>query len=144
MPDAQLPDDPATPEPQDWYSAEVLEQFPLSSKSHWDVPIVVNGQRIHLLASHPTPPTFDGPEDRNGRRNHDEIRFRVDYTGPAEQGGYVVDDKGRKGGLASTDSSEPGRPGPGASFIILGDLNGDPHDGDGAAGISACQRPSSL
>jgi hypothetical protein len=137
MPDAQLPDDPATPEPHDWYSAEVLKQFPLSSKSHWDVPILVNGQQIHILASHPTPPTFDGPEDRNGRRNHDEIRFWIDYTGPAEQGAYIVDDKGQKGGLAPTDSSEPGRPGSGASFIILGDLNGDPHDGDGAVGISA-------
>ena len=27
------------------------------------------------LCSHPTPPVFDGPEDRNGRRNHDEIRL---------------------------------------------------------------------
>lgn len=138
MPDAQLPDDPATPKPHDWYSAEVLEQFPLSSKSHWDVPVIVNNQRIHLLASHPTPPTFDGAENRNGRRNHDEIRFWVDYTGPAEQGSYIYDDKGERGNLeAITPSSEPGRPAPDASFIILGDLNGDPHDGDGPAGISA-------
>lgn len=137
MPDAQLPDDPTTPEPNDWYSDEVLEQFPLSSKSHWDVPIVVNGERIHLLASHPTPPTFDGAEDRNGRRNHDEIRFWVDYTGPAEQGAYITDDKGARGGLIAHSSSEPGRPSPGVSFVILGDLNGDPHDGDGPAGISA-------
>lgn len=164
MPDAQLPDDPATPEPKDWYSAEVLEQFPLSSKSHWDVPIVVNGERIHLLASHPTPPTFDGPEDRNGRRNHDEIRFWVDYTGPAEQGAYIYDDKRQRGGIAteggqrsgiggqkqeereesispdtSADRSRPtSDPRPFASsFIILGDLNGDLHDGDGPAGISA-------
>ena len=28
----------------------------------------------------PTPPAFDGEEDRNGRRNHDEIRFWVDYV----------------------------------------------------------------
>jgi len=137
MPEAQLPDDPATPEPKDWYSTEALEQFPLSSKSHWDVPIVVNGQRLHLLASHPTPPTFDGAEDRNGRRNHDEIRFWVDYTGPAEQGAYIYDDKGKRGGLAASSSGEPGRPGPGASFVLLGDLNGDPHDGDGPQGISA-------
>jgi 3-phytase len=137
MPEAQLPDNPATPEPKDWYSTEVLEQFPLSSKSHWDVPIVVNGRRLHLLASHPTPPTFDGAEDRNGRRNHDEIRFWVDYTGPAEQGAYIYDDKGERGGLTASSSSEPGRPGPGASFVILGDLNGDPHDGDGPQGISA-------
>ena len=142
MPDAKLPDDPKTTEPADWYPAAALEQFPLSSKSHWDVPITIDGQRIHLLASHPTPPTFDGPEDRNGRRNHDELRFWVDYTGPSTQAGYIYDDKGRRGGLSSTPSSEPGLPDPGDSapaptFIILGDLNGDPHDGDGPHGISA-------
>lgn len=160
MPDAQLPDDATTPEPRDWYSAEILEQFPLSSKSHWDVPIVVNGQRVHLLASHPTPPTFDGPEDRNGLRNHDEIRFWVDYTGRAEQGAYIYDDKGKSGGITteggqrsdakdqekgkaissdtklSTPTSDLQPPSP-VSFVILGDLNGDPHDGDGPAGISA-------
>jgi hypothetical protein len=36
MPGALLPDDPATPEPADWYSPEELEVFRLSSKSHWD------------------------------------------------------------------------------------------------------------
>ena len=30
---------------------------------------------LHLLAWHATPPVFDGPEDRNGRRNHDEAAF---------------------------------------------------------------------
>lgn len=137
MPNAKLPDDPQTPEPADWYSAAALEQFPLSSKSHWDVPIIIDGQRIHLLASHPTPPTFDGDEDRNGRRNHDELRFWVDYTGPAEQGAYIYDDSGNRGGLAAHSSSRPSLPGAGVSFVILGDLNGDPHDGDGPHGISA-------
>ena len=135
MPDAKLPDDPKTTEPADWYPAAALEQFPLSSKSHWDVPITIDGQRIHLLASHPTPPTFDGPEDRNGRRNHDELRFWIDYTGPVEQGAYIYDDNGQRGGLAASpvksDSPEE------HSFVILGDLNGDPHDGDGKAGIAA-------
>ncbi len=138
MPGAKLPDDLQTPEPADWYSSAALEQFPLSSKSHWDVPIIIEGQRLHLLASHPTPPTFDGPEDRNGRRNHDELRFWVDYTGPPAQAGYIYDDKGTQGGLitspirrdAPVERSPP-------NFIILGDLNGDPHDGDGPAGISA-------
>jgi hypothetical protein len=137
MPNAQLPDDPATPQPSDWYASEILEQFPLSSKSHWDVPIRVNGERIHLLASHPTPPTFDGAEDRNGRRNHDEIRFWVDYTGPAEQGAYIYDDNGKHGGLAPAETREPGPLAPGTLFVILGDLNGDPHDGDGPEGIAA-------
>ena len=139
MPEAQLPDDAKTPEPRDWYSAEILEQFPLSSKSHWDVPINVDGQSIHLLASHPTPPTFDGAEDRNGRRNHDEIRFWVDYTGPAEQGAYIYDDIGKQGGLSASRVSRdaPTERSSAPHFVVLGDLNGDPHDGDGPAGITA-------
>jgi len=44
------------------------------------------------------PPTFDGPEDRNGKRNHDEIRFWTDYVTPG-QGGYIYDDAGKVGGL---------------------------------------------
>jgi 3-phytase len=124
MPGARLPDDPATAEPADWFPAEALEKFPLSSKSHWDVPVTIDGRAVHLLASHPTPPVYDGAEDRNGRRNHDEVRFWADYVGPAEGSAYVYDDAGRRGGLAA-----------GESFVVLGDLNGDPHDGDGPEGI---------
>ncbi|MEQ8935235.1 MAG: endonuclease/exonuclease/phosphatase family protein, partial [Amphiplicatus sp.] len=47
MPGAMLPDDPATPAQADWYSPETLADFRLSSKSHWDVPILVGGARIH-------------------------------------------------------------------------------------------------
>lgn len=114
MPDALVPIDPETGEP--WYSPEEWAEFRLSSKSHWDVPVrLPNGAILHLLASHPTPPAFDGPEQRNQKRNHDEIRFWADYLGGED---YIVDDKGRRGGLES-----------GASFIILGDLNADPQKG---------------
>ncbi|MCK0117560.1 endonuclease/exonuclease/phosphatase family protein [Isoptericola sp. S6320L] len=119
MPGALLPDDPATPEPADWFSAEELDAVRLSSKSHWDVPIRVGRQTVHVLASHPTPPTFDGPEDRNGRRNHDEIRFWADYVTPGTASRYIEDDDGGRGGLH-----------PGAPFVILGDQNADPYDGD--------------
>ncbi len=61
------------------YPAANAAQLRLSSKSHWDVPVEVRGKVVHLLASHPTPPVFDGPEDRNGRRNFDEIRLWADY-----------------------------------------------------------------
>jgi hypothetical protein len=119
MPENLLPDDPATPDTSnDWYSAEELEVLPLSSKSHWDVPIEVDGEMIHVLVSHPTPPTFDGEEDRNGRRNHDEIRFWSDYVTPGE-GDYIVDDEGTTGGLTE-----------GSAFVIMGDQNADPFDGD--------------
>lgn len=118
MPGARLPDDPATPQPQDWYSPEELAVLPLSSKSHWDVPINVDGEIVHILAAHPTPPVFDGPEDRNGLRNADEIRFWADYVTPGK-GGYIHDDQGGTGGLAA-----------GERFVIVGDYNADPNDGD--------------
>lgn len=119
MPGALLPDDPATPEPADWFSPEELEVVRLSSKSHWDLPVRVGRQTVHVLASHPTPPTFDGPEDRNGRRNHDEIRFWADYVTPGRASRYIYDDDGGRGGLR-----------PGASFVVVGDQNADPLDGD--------------
>jgi hypothetical protein len=122
MPGALLPDDPATAAPNDWYSPDELDIFRLSSKSHWDVPIDVgHGKRVHFLVSHPTPPVFDGPEDRNGTRNHDEIRFWADYIDPGASG-YIYDDKGRRGGLAR-----------GEHFVIAGDMNADPFDGDSTA-----------
>lgn len=124
MPGALLPDDPATPEPADWYSPEELAIFRLSSKSHWDVPVDLGRSTVHLLVSHPTPPVFDGPEDRNGRRNHDEIRFWADYVSPG-QSAYIYDDDGRGGGLARGDL-----------FVIAGDLNSDPFDGDSIPGAA--------
>jgi hypothetical protein len=47
----------------------------LSSTAHWDVPVMTDAGPLHLLAWSATPPVFDGPEDRNGRRNHDEAAF---------------------------------------------------------------------
>ena len=90
MPNALKPINPETQLP--FYSKKAWQGFRLSSKSHWDVPIQVNGKTIHVLASHPTPPVFDGPEDRNGKRNHDEIRFWHDYIS-AENNQYIYDDK---------------------------------------------------
>jgi 3-phytase/alkaline phosphatase D len=118
MPGALLPDNPATPEANDWYSPQELAVFRLSSKSHWDIPVIVNGEVVHVLAAHPTPPVFDGPEDRNGTRNHDEIRLWSDYVTPGK-GDYIYDDEGTFGGL-----------GEGRRFVIVGDYNADPFDGD--------------
>lgn len=122
MPGALLPDDPTTTAPGDYYSAAEREVFRLSSKSHWDLPLQVGGKVVHFLVSHPTPPVFDGPEDRNGRRNFDEIRFWADYIHPA-RGRYIYDDNGRRGGLAG-----------GSLFVIAGDENSDPVDGDSRPG----------
>jgi hypothetical protein len=119
MPGALLPDDPATGAPADWYSAEELAVLPLSSKSHWDVPVRVGHETVHVLAAHPTPPSFDGVEDRNGLRNHDEIRLWADYVRGGRAARYLYDDEGHRGGLR-----------PGSSFVIVGDYNADPVDGD--------------
>jgi hypothetical protein len=122
MPGALLPDDPNTPAPADWYSPAELEVFRLSSKSHWDIPLQIGHKVVHFLVSHPTPPVFDGPEDRNGTRNFDEIRFWADYILPSRSG-YIYDDQGQFGGLK-----------PGAVFVIAGDQNSDPLDGDSIPG----------
>jgi len=116
LPDALLPDKLGTSIPFDWYSPEALAVLPLSSKSHWDVPVRIGHVTLHLLASHPTPPAFDGPEDRNGLRNHDEIRFWNDYLTP-RKADYIRDDRGHDGGFA------------GKAFVIMGDQNSDPQDG---------------
>ena len=122
MPGAMLPDDPTTPQPADWYSSEELEVFRLSSKSHWDIPIEIGHKTVHILASHPTPPVFDGAEDRNGTRNHDEIRFWADYL-LRSRSRYIYDDEGTHGGLRQ-----------GEMFVIAGDQNSDPFDGDSVPG----------
>lgn len=119
MPDAALPDDPTTDAPGDWYSDDELSVFRLSSKSHWDIPIDIDGRTVHFLVSHPTPPTFDGDEDRNGLRNHDEIRFWADYVSGGDTATYIYDDADGSGGLDD-----------GAEFVIAGDQNADPFDGD--------------
>jgi hypothetical protein len=124
MPGALLPDDPNTPAPADWYTpGPELDSFRLSSKSHWDVPIEIGNKTVHFLVSHPTPPVFDGPEDRNGTRNFDEIRFWADYISPGNRSRYIYDDNGQYGGLK-----------PGSLFVIAGDQNSDPLDGDSIPG----------
>ncbi len=114
VPGAFRPRNAETNEP--WYDAEEWAIFRLSSKSHWDIPVrLPNGEVLHLLCSHPTPPAFDGSEMRNQKRNHDEIRFWADYI---DNAAYIVDDKNQAGGLDAD-----------AHFVILGDLNADPQKG---------------
>lgn len=80
----------------------------LSTTGHWEVPLILpDGRRLTLLAFHASPPVFDGPEDRNGRRNHDETAFWL----------HRLD-----GALG---------PPPAAPFVLLGTSNLDPADGEG-------------
>ncbi|WP_114325080.1 endonuclease/exonuclease/phosphatase family protein [Candidatus Colwellia aromaticivorans] len=116
MPNALKPINPETNQP--WYTEETWKALRLSSKSHWDIPISINDETIHILASHPTPPVFDGPENRNGNRNHDEIRFWFDYIN-TKQGDYIYDDNHHKGALKANER-----------FIIIGDQNASRVEGD--------------
>jgi hypothetical protein len=120
LPGANAPVDPKTH--ASWYPPEVWKNLRLSSKSHWDVPIKTPMGEIHFLVDHPTPPVFDGPEDRNGARNFDEIRLWAEYISPGEKS-WLCDDAGKCGGLASD-----------ARFVIAGDHNSDPIDGAGRPG----------
>ena len=90
----------------------------LATTGFWDVPVQTDAGPLHLLAWHATPPVFDGPEDRNGKRNHDEAAFWRLFL----------------------DGALP-MPPPDAPFVLLGDGNLDPADGDGLrAGIAALLR----
>jgi endonuclease I len=129
MPGADLPDNPANGTPNDWYSTAELNVFRLSSKNHADVPVLVNGTPVHILASHPTPPVFDSGApwtagvDHNGRRNSDEIRFWNDYVTPGATSAYIYDD-------TETSASASGGLPANTRFIICGDQNADNNEGD--------------
>jgi len=116
MPNALRPITPNSGE--FFYGDEIWQQFPLSSKSHWDVPVLIDNEVVHVLASHPTPPVFDGPELRNRCRNHDEVRFWGDYIS-GDTADYIYDDNGIYGGLS-----------PNCRFVIVGDLNASVSDGN--------------
>jgi hypothetical protein len=90
---------------------EALGELRLASVAAWDVEIVLPGGPLHLLALHATPPVFDGPEDRNGRRNHDELRFWQLYL-----------DGWAPAGMAPFAATR---------FALMGTLNIDPDRGEG-------------
>ena len=98
-------------------SGQAQAAMRLSSFGHWDVPVILpDGRAIHLLASYSSPPVFDGPEDINGKRNRDELRFWTQYLGGRrfrEAGGQNVVFAG-------------------APYVVPVGLNTDPADGDGA------------
>lgn len=106
------------------YTAEEINAARLSSKGHWDVPIAIGERMVHFLVSHPTPPLVNGPHSDLRGRNFDEIRFWADYIDPRKNG-YFYDDKGQQGGLPAC-----------AAFVIAGDQNADPHDGDSLPGAA--------
>lgn len=93
-----------------WDAPDVLQDAAkpvqrLATTGHWQVPVEIEGQIVTLLTYHASPPVFDGPEDRNGRRNADETRFWLPRLDTIEQP------------------------------ILLGDANLDPARGDGRSGV---------
>lgn len=106
LPGATLP---LWPDGKPFPSAEAQAIQRLASTGFWDVPVVLpDGGRLHLLPFHATPPVFDGPEDRNGLRNRDELRF---WT-------LLLDD------------ALPWPP-PAGPFVLLGNSNVDATRGEG-------------
>ncbi|MGR5056826.1 endonuclease/exonuclease/phosphatase family protein [Vibrio rotiferianus] len=107
----------------DWYTTDEWDVVRLSSKNHVDAPIIIPTEKgdevIHLLMSHPTPPVFD--PGKNKVQNGAEVEFWHHYVQGKE---YFYDDAGNKGGLAE-----------GAKFVMMGDQNLDPLDGDGFSDI---------
>ncbi len=120
MPNAMLPTDAAG---KPWYSSDELEVLRLSSRSHWDVPIHIGDTTVHILASHPVSTAVDGPEHRNAKRNHDEIRMWADYINGGPKSKYLVD-----------DTNQPGRDDTDFHFVLMGDLHADPLDGGALPG----------
>ena len=104
LPGARLPHWPdGRPFPSE--AAQAVQR--LSSVGHWAVPVDLPSGPLTLLAFHATTPVFDGEEDRNGRRNADEIRFWQLYL----DGAFG--------------------PAPAQRFAIIGDANLDPDKGAG-------------
>ncbi len=88
------------------WTADIAAAQRLSTTGHWIVPVLAPDGPVTILAFSATPPVFDGPEDRNGLRNRDELRLWTQTLdgvfGPPPQ-----------------------------DFILLGNANLDPVDGDG-------------
>ena len=100
LPGASLPAD-------DFPSAEAQASQRLSSTAHWVLQVDHPDGPFHLLAWAATPPVFDGPEDLNGLRNRDELRFWLHW-----QHGVFG-------------------PVPDLPSVLLGMANLDPVDGEG-------------
>ncbi len=110
LPGARLPVVDDAPFPSE--DAQAIQR--LSSVAHWVVPVETPEGALHLMTFHATPPVFDGPEDRNSLRNHDELIFWLRY-------------------LDGAFGDAPDR-----RFVVLGGATIDPIDGDGMKeGINA-------
>ena len=91
--------------PRAFYGPEVWDILRLSSTAHWEVEVSpTDASPLRLMIWAGTAPVFDGPEDRNGRRNRDELWFWIER-------------------IAALPEDAP--------FVLMGNANLDPYDGDG-------------
>ncbi len=105
VPNAQLPNIDGRPFPSE--QAQMVQR--LSSTGHWFVPVSIRADlTLDMLTWYATPPVFDGVEDRNGKRNHDESAFWLRY-------------------LEGVFEWSP----PEHSFVLVGGANLDVYDGEG-------------
>ncbi len=93
LPDAALP--------SGYFSEAELSVFWLHSVAAWRVPIKTPDGVLQVLTTQTAPPVFDGPENRNGLRNADQIKFLRSQLPDA------------------------------GAFVVIGGLNNDPYDGEG-------------
>ena len=103
---------------------EGIRQLPVSSSAHIIVPIDAPQGPFNLLVSAATAPVFDGPEDRNGRRNADELLLWQTHLEGAKE-----------------------------RYVLAINANLDPYDGEGlhdamtgflASGLTQDPNPTSL
>ena len=110
--------------PQAYYTDSARREMRLSSKTHAEVTVKIGEETLRLFISHPTPPVFDGPEDRNGWRNRDEIWLWRDYIRSWTFNTYTT--WSRSGDLEADRRFDAWL----CNFIVMGDLNADPNDGE--------------
>lgn len=88
--------------PGDYFTPQELGVLRLQGVAAWDVPVHLPSGTVHVLATQASSPVFDGPENRNGLRNADQLRFWSGYVSAMKQ-----------------------------PFVLMGGLNNDPFDGEG-------------
>lgn len=93
------------------YSKLVRSVLPLNSTSLWDVPLDVDGETVHVVATGLTP---DQGEGADADRRLDQLRFLNMYLSDSDDLRDLTDDAGAYGGLEQE-----------ANAVVLGALGPD-------------------
>lgn len=102
------------------YSKLVRSVLPLNSTSLWDVPLDVDGETVHVVATGLTP---DQGEGADADRRLDQLRFLNMYLSDSDELRDLTDDAGAYGGLEQE-----------ANAVVLGALGPDLESLDENAG----------